>query len=66
MKNRIKEERIRLNMTQQQLADSIKVSRQTINSIERSRYVPSIILALKISKIFKKSTNEVFELEKDD
>jgi len=66
MKTLIKVERAKLNMTQQGLADAVGVSRQTINSIEVSRYVPSIILALKISAIFKKSVNEVFELEKND
>jgi len=66
VKNWIKVERARLNMTQQDLAESIGVSRQTINSIESNRYVPSTILALKISKIFNKSVNELFELEKGD
>jgi len=66
MKNIIKEERARLNITQQELADSIHVSRQTINSIENNRYVPSIILALKISELLKKSVNKIFELEKTD
>ncbi len=66
MKTLIKVERAKLNMTQQGLADAVGVSRQTINSIEVSRYVPSTILALKISAIFKKSVNEVFELEKND
>ncbi|HKB45447.1 MAG TPA: helix-turn-helix transcriptional regulator [Chitinophagaceae bacterium] len=66
MKTLIKVERAKLNMTQQDLADAVGVSRQTINSIEVSRYVPSTILALKISAIFKKSVNEVFELEKND
>lgn len=66
MTNWIKVERAKLNMTQQQLADMIGVSRQTINSIESNKYVPSTILALKISKIFNKTVNEIFELEKGD
>lgn len=66
MKILIKVERAKLNMTQQDLADAVGVSRQTINSIETCRYVPSTILALKISGIFKKSVNEIFELEKTD
>lgn len=66
MKNVVKVERARHNMTQQDLADAIGVSRQTINSIELDKYVPSTILALKISKLFKKSVNEIFELEKGD
>jgi len=48
MKNSLKVERAKLNITQQELADKINVSRQTINSIEADRYVPSTILALKI------------------
>jgi putative transcriptional regulator len=66
MKNLIKAERTKLNMTQQDLADAAKVSRQTINSIESCRYVPSTVLALKISDIFKKPVNKIFELEKGD
>jgi putative transcriptional regulator len=66
MKNTIKVERAKLNMTQQDLADKVDVSRQTINSIETERYVPSTLLAIKISKIFKTTVNEIFQLEKDD
>lgn len=66
MRNILKVERARHNMTQQDLADKIQVSRQTINSIESNRYVPSTILALKISRLFNLSVNELFELEQDD
>jgi putative transcriptional regulator len=66
MKTLIKVERAKLDITQQDLADAVGVSRQTINSIEAGRYIPSTILALKISAIFKKTVNEVFELEKTD
>lgn len=66
MKNCIKVERAKLNITQQDLAESIGVSRQTINSIESNKYIPSTVLALKISKLFNKSVNEIFELEKGD
>jgi putative transcriptional regulator len=66
VKNRLKVERAELDITQQQLAERIGVSRQTINSIETNRYVPSTILALKISRVFGKSVNEVFELEPGD
>ena len=66
MKNLLKVERARHNMTQQDLADKIQVSRQTINSIESNRYVPSTVLALKISELFGLSVNELFELEEDD
>jgi len=64
--NRLKVERAELNLTQEQLAKKIGVSRQTINSIEKNRYVPSTILALKLSEIFKKPVNEFFRLEEDD
>ena len=66
MKNCLKIERAKLNITQQELADLIGVSRQTINSIELDRFVPSSILALKLSKIFGKTVNEIFELEDGD
>ena len=66
MRNILKVERARHNMTQQDLADKIQVSRQTINSIESNRYVPSTILALKISRLFNLSVNELFELEQED
>jgi putative transcriptional regulator len=66
MKNTIKVERAKLNLTQQDLADKVGVSRQTINSIEAERYVPSTVLALKISEVFKTTVNEIFKLEKDE
>lgn len=66
MKNRIKIERAILDITQEELAKRIGVSRQTVNSIEKNRYVPSTVLALKISKIFDKTVNEIFELEETD
>ncbi len=66
MKNKIKIERAIHNLTQEQLARKIGVSRQTVNSIEADRYVPSTILALRLSKLFGKSVNELFELEVDE
>lgn len=66
MKNNIRIERAILHITQQELADKVSVSRQTINSIETERYVPSTILALKIASVFKKSVNEIFFLEEKD
>lgn len=66
MKNTIKIERAIKNMTQESLAIEIGVSRQTINSIEKNRYIPSTVLALKISRVFDKSVNEIFELEEED
>ena len=66
MKNRLKVERAILNITQEELAEKIGVSRQTINSIETNRFVPSTVLALKLSRLFGKSVNDFFELEGDE
>ncbi len=66
MKNNIRIERAILHITQQELAEKVNVSRQTINSIETERYVPSTILALKIASVFKKTVNEIFFLEEKD
>ena len=61
--NRVKELRVQRGWTQQQLADAVGVSRQSINSIERNRYVPSLLLALTFSRVFDTSTDEIFTLE---
>jgi putative transcriptional regulator len=61
--NRVKELRIAREWTQEQLAEAAGVSRQSINSIERNRYVPSLELALKFAQIFTCSTDEIFQLE---
>jgi len=66
MENRLKIERAIKNLTQDDLAKLIGVSRQTINSIEKGRYVPSTVLALKISQIFEKPVNDIFTLEDSD
>ena len=66
MKNNIKVERAIHNITQAKLAEMIGVSRQTINAMELNKYVPSTVLALKISEIFKKQVNEIFFLDKGD
>ncbi len=66
MINNVKRYRVELGITQQELGDLLKVSRQTIFSIETGKYVPSTILSLKISKIFNKSVEEVFVLDKND
>ncbi len=66
MKNRVKEERARLNMQQQELAERIGVSRQTMHSIENNRYVPSTVLALKIAAVFGKPVEDIFILEEGD
>lgn len=66
MENTIKVERAILSLTQDDLAKRIGVSRQTINSIEANRYVPSTVLALKMSKLFNKPVNDFFKLSNDD
>ena len=60
--NRVKELRIARGWTQEQLADAVGVSRQSINSIERDRYVPSLPLALTFAQVFGCSTDEIFTL----
>jgi putative transcriptional regulator len=62
--NRLKELRVERGWTQQDLADKVGVSRQSINSIERDRYVPSLELALLFARIFGCSTEGIFKLEK--
>lgn len=66
MENTIKVERAILNITQDDLAKLIGVSRQTINSIEANRYVPSTVLALKLSSTFNKPVNDFFKLKDND
>ena len=66
MKNSLKIERAILNITQEDLAKRVNVSRQTINSIENNRYIPSTVLALKLSVIFDKTVNDLFKLDTDD
>ncbi|HEX3012798.1 MAG TPA: helix-turn-helix transcriptional regulator [Methanobacterium sp.] len=64
MKTRIKEYRKELKMTQEELADAVDVTRQTIIALEQGRYNPSLILAYRITKALKKEyIEEVFELE---
>lgn len=66
MLNTIKVERARKNITQGELADAIQVSRQTINSIENGKFVPSTVLALKMAKFFNCKMEDLFELEEGD
>lgn len=66
MKNSLKVERAKLNITQDDLAREISVSRQTINSIETGKYVPSTVLALKISQYFNTTIEHIFSLEITD
>ncbi|ROL61005.1 transcriptional regulator [Bacteroidetes/Chlorobi group bacterium ChocPot_Mid] len=66
MKNNIRVERAIKNITQEELAKLIQVSRQTINAMELGKYVPSTVLALKIAKVFGKKVEEIFYLEESD
>jgi putative transcriptional regulator len=66
MTNSIRVERAIKNLTQEELANKVSVSRQTINAMEANKYVPSTVLALKIAKVFNKSVEEIFSLEKGD
>lgn len=66
MKNNMRVERAIGKMTQQQLADAVGVSRQTINAIEADKYVPSTVLALKIARVFGKPVGDIFFLEETD
>jgi len=63
VRNRVRELRLDRGWTQQQLADAVGVSRQSINSIECGRYVPSLELALTFSRVFGRSTDSIFELD---
>ncbi len=62
--NRIKELRNERGWTQEQLAQAVGVSRQSINSIERDRYIPSLTLALTFARVFACPTDQIFQLEK--
>lgn len=66
MKNTVKEERIKKQLTQVQLAELVGVSRQTIFSIEINKYVPSVLLSLKIAKAFEKKVEDIFKLDMSD
>jgi putative transcriptional regulator len=63
--NQVKDLRTSRGWTQEQLAQAAGVSRQSINSIERNRYVPSLELALTFARLFECSTDEIFQLEKE-
>ena len=66
MKNNLKVQRAIYNFTQQDLAERVNVSRQTINALEAGKYVPSTVLSLKLAKMFDKTVNDIFELEDGD
>ena len=66
MKNNLRVQRAIKNLTQAELAELISVSRQTINTIESGKYVPSTVLALKMAKVFGVPVEEIFDLEETD
>jgi putative transcriptional regulator len=66
MKNKIKVERAKKDMTQADLAALVQVTRQTINAIEAGKYNPSTVLALKMASIFETKVDDIFELEEKD
>ncbi len=66
MKNNVRVERAIVRMTQQELADRVGVSRQTINALEAGKYIPSTVLSLKVAEVFGKTVNDIFTLEDED
>lgn len=66
MKNNIRVERAIKGYTQEELANRVSVSRQTINAMEANKYVPSTALAIKIARVFEKRVEEIFFLEDTD
>lgn len=66
MKNWIKVERAKKNITQADLAEVLQVSRQTISSIEKGRFVPSTLLALRLAYYFGVRVEEIFFLEEEE
>lgn len=65
IRNRVRELRLERGWTQQELADAVGVSRQSINSVERERYVPSLPLALTFARVFRCSIEDIFALERN-
>ena len=63
MKNRLEELRKARGMTQEELAEALEVSRQTVGSLENGRYIPSILLAFRIARLFETTIEEVFLYE---
>ncbi|MDD1690990.1 MAG: helix-turn-helix transcriptional regulator [Methanoregula sp.] len=66
MKNKIKVYRAMRNMTQEELAEQLRVTRRTINSIEGDKYNPSIEVAFRIARLFKVPVEEMFSLDEDE
>lgn len=65
MNNRLEEFRAQRGWTQQELADRVEVSRQTIISLESGRYNPSILLAFRLARLFDVSIEEIFQYEEE-
>ena len=66
MKNRLEQLRLQRSLTQQELADRVEVSRQTVISLERGRYNPSIILAFKLARLLDCRIEDLFLFEEED
>ncbi len=66
MRNTIKVERAKLDITQAELAENVNVSKQTILSIEKGKFAPSAVLAMKIARYFNTKVEDIFELEPED
>lgn len=66
MKNRIRVQRAMHDLTQQELAERLGVSRQTVNAVELGKYVPSTMLALKMARLFGCSFEELFQLDEEE
>lgn len=66
LNNRLKEYRAKLNINQTEMGKLVSVSRQTISQIERGDYSPSVILALKIAKVFNTCVEDIFSYEEDN
>lgn len=66
MKNNIRVQRAIHRLTQQDVADKIGVSRQTINAMELGKYIPSTLLALRLAQLFQVAVEEIFSLEESD
>ena len=66
MKNTIKVERARYNLSQQELADKLGITRQSIYAIEAGKFIPSTLLALKMARVFNAKVEEIFSLEKNE
>ncbi len=64
LRNTIKKQRERLNLTQEELAERVQVSRKTVNTIENGKFIPSTVLALQLSHVLGVTVEELFALEK--